>query len=130
MQFVILQDNEPKAIVPSYNHALMLLHRLQGQSWDYAFKYGGWRIVKNKKRDDSLWPMYDQPDSTGSVIAVTASYKLLQMKGYNVDRLDLSDEQLTQLAIRINDAVEESNLMDSIIDEFIEEQFPELYYDE
>ena len=33
----------------TYNECLMKLHNLQGQSWDYAFKYGGWTIEPIKE---------------------------------------------------------------------------------
>jgi len=32
----------------SYNDCLDKLHRLQGQSWDYAMRYGGWTITEEK----------------------------------------------------------------------------------
>jgi len=44
-------DGVPK-FVGTYNECLMKLHRLQGQSWDYAFKYGGWTIDENETEEE------------------------------------------------------------------------------
>lgn len=46
--FYILRDDEVKGKANTYNEALEKLHRLQGQSWDYAMKYGGWTIKSER----------------------------------------------------------------------------------
>jgi hypothetical protein len=50
MAYKITQDGKKKDNAKTYNEALMKLHRLQGQSWDYAMKHGGWKIEKEEKK--------------------------------------------------------------------------------
>jgi len=40
----IYQDGKLKGKAKSLNEALMKVHKLQPFSWDYAMKYGGWKI--------------------------------------------------------------------------------------
>lgn len=43
-EFVVMQDNTIKAHVKTYNEGLATLHNIQGQSWEHAMKYEGWKI--------------------------------------------------------------------------------------
>lgn len=50
----ILKHDGVEKFRGTYNECLMKLHRLQGQSWEYAFKYGGWTIgEQEEQKNDS-----------------------------------------------------------------------------
>lgn len=46
-QYIITRDGQFKAYVADESEALYKLHRLQGQSYDYATKHGGWKVERN-----------------------------------------------------------------------------------
>ena len=41
---LLKKDGKVVATADDYNQALAILHNIQGQSWDYALKYGGYSI--------------------------------------------------------------------------------------
>ena len=45
MMEYLLQHDGVTVFEGTENQCLMYLHKSQGQSWDYAFKYGGYKLV-------------------------------------------------------------------------------------
>ncbi len=50
---MLTHDGVVKGRYATENLALADLHRLQGQSWDYAFKYGGWKLERPGDPEES-----------------------------------------------------------------------------
>ena len=48
--FVLYRDNESIFRGNNYNDCLIWLHQIQGQSWDYALTYGGYKIIAEQEQ--------------------------------------------------------------------------------
>jgi hypothetical protein len=50
--FTLCKDGQPIKTFETYNEALFYLHKIQGQSWYYAFKYGGYSITESEQEPE------------------------------------------------------------------------------
>ena len=46
VMYEVQRDGRTLATFPTYNQALHYLHDIQGQSWDWAMRYGGYKITE------------------------------------------------------------------------------------
>ena len=46
MSYEVQRDGQTLATFPTYPQALHYLHNIQGQSWDWAMRYGGYKITE------------------------------------------------------------------------------------